>query len=60
MATNKNVLTGTTYTVKDEAVAVSIERYNELIKKEVLLDQLMENKEVHMYLMEAKEVQDGI
>ena len=41
MAQSRNVLTGDTMTRPDEALAISLERYDELIKKEALLDKLM-------------------
>ncbi len=45
MANSKNLLTGDTYTTKDKAIAISIERYNELIKKEFVFDELCKNAE---------------
>lgn len=39
MANNKDLF-GNTYTTKDTAVSIPIERYNELIKKEAIYDEL--------------------
>ena len=55
MAEQKNILTGAVMTVEDKAIAVSIERYNELIRKEALLDKLMEGKDVSIYLYQKME-----
>lgn len=49
MATSKGLL-GDTYTVADKAVAVSIERYNELIKKETFYDELTKQCDPHVVL----------
>ena len=49
MATQKDLLGGTT-TVRDEAVAVDIRRYNELIKKEALFDELIKSNDVLVLL----------
>lgn len=40
MANQRNILTGDVSIVEDEAVSISIERYNELIKKEAFYDEL--------------------
>lgn len=58
MAKSTNVLTGDTMTRPDEAVAIPLERYDELIKKEALLDKLMENKDVSVYLYQK--VEEGL
>ena len=58
MAQSTNVLTGDTMTRPDEAVAIPLERYDELIKKEALLDKLMENKDVSVYLYQK--VEEGL
>ena len=58
MATSKNLITGELKTIPDTAVAVPVERYDELIKKEALLDKLMENKEVSIYLYQP--VKEGL
>lgn len=55
MAQSTNVLTGDKMTRPDEAVAISLERYDELIKKEALLDKLMEGKDVNIYLFQKVE-----
>lgn len=55
MAQNRNLLTGDLTTIKDTAVAIDLERYNELIKKEALLDKLMENKNISVYLYQKVE-----
>ena len=55
MAVSRNVLTGDTMTRPDEAVAIPLERYDELIKKEALLDKLMEGKDVNIYLYQKVE-----
>lgn len=55
MAQSKNIFTGDTTTIQDTAVAISLERYNELIKKEALLDKLMENKSISVYLFQKVE-----
>ena len=54
MAKHKDIL-GNTVVTEDTAVAISIERYNELIKKEALLDRLMVDKEVSVYLYQKVE-----
>lgn len=58
MAVSRNVLTGDAMTRPDEAVAISLERYNELIRKETILDKLMENKDVSIYLYQK--VEEGL
>lgn len=55
MAQSTNVLTGDKMTRPDEAVAITLERYDELIKKEALLDKLMEGKDVSIYLFQKVE-----
>lgn len=50
MANQRNLLTGDITTVEDKTVSVSIERYNELIKKEALYDKLMEDKRLSLYV----------
>ena len=55
MAQSTNVLTGDKMTRPDEAVAITLERYDELIKKEALLDKLMEGKDVNVYLFQKVE-----
>lgn len=49
MAKNKDIL-GNVHITADEAIAISLERYDELIKKEALLDKLMEGKDINVYL----------
>ena len=58
MAVSRNVLTGDAMTRPDEAVAISLERYDELIKKEALLDKLMEGKDISIYLYQK--VEEGL
>lgn len=41
--------------MEKQAINVSLDRYEELIKKEALLDKLMENKSVSVYLYENVE-----
>lgn len=53
MANQRNLLTGDMSTVEDKAVSISIERYNELIKKEVLFDELSKDGDV-LVLVSAK------
>lgn len=36
--------------MENQGVKISLERYDELIKKEALLDRLMEDKDVSVYL----------
>lgn len=55
MAQSRNILTGDVMTRPDEAVAVSLERYDELIKKEAFLDKLMEGKGMNIYLYQKVE-----
>lgn len=57
MAESRNILTGITETIPDKAVAISMERYDELIRKETLLDSLMENRKLSIYLYQ--EVEEG-
>lgn len=49
MAEAKNIITGERYTVADNAISISIERYNELIRKETILDKLMECCDIDVY-----------
>lgn len=42
--------------MENQTVEISLERYEELIKKEALLDKLMEGKDVSVYLYEKMEV----
>ena len=49
MAEAKNIITGERYTVADNAISISIERYNELIRKETILDKLMECSDIDVY-----------
>lgn len=58
MAVSRNVLTGDAMTRPDEAVAISLERYDEFIKKEALLDKLMEGKDINIYLYQK--VEEGL
>ena len=51
MAVNKGLL-GDTYVVEDKAIAISIERYNELIKKEILYDAILKRHDVLVTLRE--------
>lgn len=55
MAVSRNVLTGDAMTRPDKAVAITLERYNELIKKEVLFDKLTESKGMNIYLYQIVE-----
>ena len=55
MATSKNLITGEKTIIPDMAVAIPVERYNELIKKEALLDKLMEGKDISVYLYQRVE-----
>lgn len=45
-------------TVTEQTVTMPLSRYEELIKKEVIFDELMKNKGVSMYLYEK--VEEGI
>ena len=46
MASSKDIL-GNTHTLIDEAVAIPVERYEELVKKEAYYDEIMKfNKKV--------------
>jgi len=58
MAQSTNPLTRDVMTRPDEAVAIPLERYDELIKKEALLDKLMEGKGVSVYLYQK--VEEGL
>ncbi len=49
MAEAKNIITGERYTTADVAISISVERYNELIKKEAILDKLMECSDIDVY-----------
>lgn len=55
MAQSTNSLTGDVMTRPDEAVAIPLERYEELIKKEAIFDKLMEGKDVNIYLYKIPE-----
>ena len=59
MAEVKNLFTGDKSIVEDTAVAVSIERYNELIRKETVFDMLMENKGINLYLYQKMEEENN-
>lgn len=59
MAKSKDIL-GNVHTVTDETVTISIERYDELIIKEALLDKLMVDKDVNVYLCQRIEVAEGV
>lgn len=59
MAKSKDIL-GNIHTVTDEAITISIERYDELIIKEALLDKLMVDKDVNVYLYQRIEVAEGV
>lgn len=55
MAQSTNPKTGDKMTRPDEAVAISLERYDELIRKEAIFDKLMEGKDVNIYLYKIPE-----
>lgn len=59
MAKSKDIL-GNIHTVTDEAITISIERYDELIIKEALLNKLMVDKDVNVYLYQRIEVAEGV
>lgn len=44
--------------MENQTVEVSLDRYEELIKKEALLDKLMEGKDISVYLFEKVEVRE--
>lgn len=48
MAQSKDIL-GNVHIIADEAVAISLERYDELIKKEAIYDEFMKDKELNIY-----------
>ena len=52
MAINKGLL-GNDYVVEDKAIAISFERYNELIKKEMLYDEILKRHDVLVTLIEV-------
>lgn len=52
MAINKGLL-GNDYVVEDKAIAISIERYNEFIKKEMLYDEILKRHDVLVTLREV-------
>lgn len=55
MATEKGLF-GNENIVEDKAVAISVKRYDELIKKEAILDELLKNNDVLvMLIMKNKE-----
>ena len=58
MAVSRNVLTGDAMTRPDEALSISLERYDELIRKETILDKLMEGKDINIYLYQK--VEEGL
>ena len=41
--------------MENPKIAISLERYDELIKKEALLDKLMEGKDISVYLYQKVE-----
>ena len=55
MAQSINPLTRDVMTRPDEAVAITLERYDELIKKEALFDKLTEGKGMNIYLYQIVE-----
>ena len=59
MSEVKKLFTGDKTIVEDKAVAVSIERYNELIRKETVFDMLMENKGINIYLYQKMEEENN-
>ena len=48
MAKSKDIL-GNVCITADEAVAISLERYDELVKKEAIYDEFMKDKELNIY-----------
>lgn len=58
MAKSKDIL-GNVHTVTDEAITISIERYDELIIKEALLDKIMVDKDVNVYLHYKVDEKEG-
>ena len=56
MANQRNILTGDMSTVEDKAISISIERYNELIKKEAFYDDLIRKNEAYVVLSARLEV----
>lgn len=62
MAQTRNILTGDVSIIEDKAVSVSIERYNELIKKEAFYDSLTRKNEAYVVLsarLEVKKEESG-
>lgn len=57
MAVNKGLL-GNEYTVEDKAIAILIERYNELIQKEMLYDEILKCHDVILTLRERLAVKE--
>lgn len=45
--------------MENQTVQVRVERYEELIKKEALLDKLMEGKSISVYLFENVDIKEG-
>ena len=60
MAQATNPLTRDVMTRPDEAVAISLERYNELIRKEALFDKLTEGKDMNIYLYQIVEEKEEL
>lgn len=48
MAKSKDIL-GNVHITADEAVSISLERYDELVKKEAIYDEFMKDKELNIY-----------
>ena len=48
-------LFGNEYMVEDKAISISLERYNELIKKELVYDELTKDSQVIIMLSEGTE-----
>lgn len=45
--------------MENQGVKISLERYDELIKKEALLDKLMEDKNISVYIYHKGEVKNA-
>lgn len=41
--------------VEDKVISISLERYEELVKKETLYDKITSNKDIELYLISKKE-----
>ena len=41
--------------MENQTITISLERYNELIRKEAMYDKITEGKDVELYLMTRKE-----